>query len=118
MLNKLEQAVEKISESTRDISLILIRHEERIDRSSEANAALIQLINKTENELNSRIEKTVGVVKKQVETNTVEIEDLKKGKWVWVGVMLAVSFFASEFRIFEKINIPLPNVSAEQLRRM
>jgi hypothetical protein len=118
MLNKLEQAVEKISESTRDISLILIRHEERIDRSSEANAALIQLINKTENELNSKIEKTVGVVKKQVETNTVEIEDLKKGKWVWVGVMLAVSFFASEFRIFEKINIPLPNVGAEQLRRM
>jgi archaellum component FlaC len=108
MLNKLEQAVEKISESTRNISQILIRHEERIDRASEANAALIQLINKTENELNNKIEKTVEDVKEQVDANSIEIEDLKKGKWIWVGVVMAVSFFVSQLRIFDNIHLPLP----------
>lgn len=106
MLSKLEQAVEKISESTRDISQILIRHEERIDRASEANAAIIQLMNKTENELKEKIDKTVKDIKEQVDTNSDDIEDLKKSKWIWVGVIAGVSFIFSQFRILDHLHPP------------
>lgn len=108
MLSRLEQAVEKISESTRNISQILIRHEERIDRASEAGAALIQLINKTENELKNNLTTTSESIKEQVDKNTDTIEELKKGKWVWVGIMAASSFFLGQFKVFEYIHFPTP----------
>lgn len=119
MLSKLEQAVDKISESTRDISQILIRHEERIDRASEANTATIQLISKTESELKDRIEKTNEDLKEQVDTNSIAIEDLKRGKWIWVGIVMAVSFLVGQLRIIDHLNFPRqlsPNSRAEYVR--
>lgn len=109
MLSKLEQAVDKISESTRDISQILIRHEERIDRASEANAAIVQLIGKTEAELKEKIDKTIEDVKEQVDTNSLAIDDLKKNKWIWVGIAMAVSFLVGQFRIGDHIQLPKPS---------
>lgn len=103
MLSRLEQAVDKISESTREISQILIRHEERIDRASEANAAVIQLINKTENELKSDLIQKSKDIEERVDKNTVDIEDLRKNKWIWVGIMAASSFFLGQLEVFDTI---------------
>lgn len=103
MLSRLEQAVDKISESTREISQILIRHEERIDRASEANAAVIQLINKTENELKSDLIQKSKDIEDRVDKNTVDIEDLRKNKWIWVGIMAASSFFLGQLEVFDTI---------------
>ena len=103
MLSRLEQAVDKISESTREISQILIRHEERIDRASEANAAVIQLINKTENELKSNLIQKSKDIEDRVDKNTTDIEDLRKNKWIWVGIMAASSFFLGQLEVFDAI---------------
>jgi ElaB/YqjD/DUF883 family membrane-anchored ribosome-binding protein len=103
MLSRLEQAVDKISESTREISQILIRHEERIDRASEANAAVIQLINKTENELKNTLTQKSKDIEERVDKNTADIEDLRKNKWIWVGIMAASSFFLGQMDVFNTI---------------
>ena len=115
MLSKLEQAVEKISESTRNTSQILIRHEERIDRASEANAALIQLISRTETELKGDISKTLEEIKSQ----SKDIDDLKKSKWVWLGIIAASSLFLGQLKMGDYIHIrdnQLPN--AEHTRSL
>jgi len=106
MLSKLEQAVEKISESNRNISQILIRHEERIDRASENNAAIIQLLNKTEMQLKDKVEKSIEDVKEQVDANSINIEDLKKNKWIWVGIVTALSFVFGQLKILDHVNFP------------
>lgn len=106
MLTKLEQAVEKISESTRDISQILVRHEERIDRATETNSAIEKLIEKTETELSNRIDQAEN-----------DIEDLKRNRWIWLGAIIASSFFLSQIRVFEYI-MPPPPSDAEQIREV
>jgi hypothetical protein len=103
MLSRLEQAVDKISESTREISQILIRHEERIDRASEANAAVIQLINKTEHELKNTLTQKSKDIEDRVDKNTTDIEDLRQNKWIWVGIMAASSFFLGQMDVFNTI---------------
>ena len=103
MLSRLEQAVDKISESTREISQILIRHEERIDRASEANAAVIQLISKTENELKNDLTQKSKGIEDRVDKNTTDIDDLKKNRWIWIGVMAASSFFLGQLDVFNAI---------------
>jgi chromosome segregation ATPase len=92
MLSKLEQAVDKISESNQNISRILIRHEERIDRSAEANGSMLQLIEKTEKDLESRIN-----------NNDKEISDLKKTRWIWIGILSASTFFLTQFKIVDRL---------------
>jgi exonuclease VII large subunit len=93
MLEKLEQAVEKISESTRDISQILIRHEERIERSVEVNNSTVQIINRIEKDL----EEDIKGVNIKVNDLSKELDGLKSKQWLWAGVILAVSFFVGYY---------------------
>lgn len=88
MLTKLEQAVDKISESNQNISRILARHEERIDKSNEANTSTLRLIERTETEINTKIS---GLER--------SVEDLKKTRWVFAGVFLAVTFLLPHLNI-------------------
>lgn len=109
MLNKLEQAVDKISESNRNISQILIRHEERIDRSAEANGTMLQLIHKTESELKTEISNHERSIIERFQDNENQLDDLKKTRWIWAGVVIASSFFLSQSRLLDKIfHTPLP----------
>lgn len=99
MLSKLEQAVEKISESNKNISQILIRHEERIDRSSEVNESTLDTVSKIDADLKDRLKAVEG----KVEVNSSSIEDLKKNRWLTMGVVIAASYFLSQFKVFERL---------------
>jgi DNA repair exonuclease SbcCD ATPase subunit len=102
MLEKLEQAVDKISESNQNISLILTRHEERLDRSAEANSSTLRLIERTEAELKEKIS---GIEK--------SLEELKKTRWMFAGIVLAATLFLPHFDLAEKLfetEKPMPQV--------
>lgn len=110
MLSKLEQAVEKISESNQNISQILIRHEERIDRSTEANDAIIEMLNRNEGEFHMEMEKQdkkfedeISKRDKRIEDLFTSLEDLKKNRWVLVGIVLASSFFLGQLKVFDRV---------------
>jgi len=55
MLYKLEQAVEKISESNNNISQILIRHDERIEKVAEDSSDSLKNIEKAKTDLSQEI---------------------------------------------------------------
>lgn len=95
MLDKLEQAVDKISESNQNISLILTRHEERIDRSAEANSSTLRLIERTELEL-----------KEKISNIEKSLEELKKTRWIFAGVILAVTLLLPHLDLAEKFLQP------------
>lgn len=110
MLSKLEQAVEKISESNQNISQILIRHEERIERSSEANDNILAMLNQNEHDFKDEIEKQgkkfneeITKHEEKIKLINTTIEDLKKNRWILLGIALASTFFINQLRIMDKI---------------
>lgn len=109
MLTKLEQAVEKISESNSNISQILIRHEEKIERATEDKDIMYNVIHNNEDRLS-----------KQIETNRAAIQELRNFRWLWAGAILASSFFVSQFKIVEYLMpqqpIPIYEVPNNQVR--
>jgi len=109
MLSKLEQAVEKISESNSNISQILIRHEEKIERATEDKDIMYSVIHGNEDRLS-----------KQIETNRAAIQDLKNFRWLWAGAILASSFFVSQFKVVEYLMpqqpVPIYEVPNNQVR--
>lgn len=77
MLDKLERAVDKISESNQAVALILERHENRLDQVDKSESAILELIK----DLKEKI--------KEIEK---KLEDVAKIKWMTLGcgVVLAV----------------------------
>ena len=77
MLDKLERAVDKISEGNQQVALILERHENRLDQVDKSEAALLELIKDLKDKIKD-IEK--------------KLEEVSQIKWMTLGcgVVLAV----------------------------
>jgi len=76
MLDKLERAVDKISESNQSVALILERHENRLEQSDKADAAIIELIKG----INTKLDKLEK-----------RIDELSKFRWMTVGIATAAT---------------------------
>jgi hypothetical protein len=74
MLDKLERAVDKISESNQNVALILQRHENKLEQSDKADSAIMELIKDVR-------EKMLTIEKK--------VEELSKFRWITIGVATA-----------------------------
>jgi DNA polymerase II small subunit/DNA polymerase delta subunit B len=82
MLDKLERAVDKISESNQTVALILERHENRLEQSERSDQILIGMIQdlKSENkEDNQTIINRIEIVENRT-------SDLAKFKWIATGI--------------------------------
>lgn len=77
MMKKIESAIEKISETSQNISKMLVIHEERIEQTSKADEVIIKMVDdikKTNTEEHS-------TVLKRVETIEETVGDLLKFRW-------------------------------------
>jgi hypothetical protein len=104
MLDKLERAVDKISESNQNVALILERHESRLEQADRADKAIMNLIERVEKKLDDLEER---------------VDSIAKFRWMTVGIATAAAvvigssgFFANLLTdghggaiIQEKINI-------------
>jgi hypothetical protein len=76
MLDKLERAVDKISESNQNVALILERHESRFEQSDRADKAIMSLIERVEKKLD------------ELETR---VDGIAKFRWMTVGIATAAA---------------------------
>jgi hypothetical protein len=84
MLYKLERAVDKITESNHTVSIILERHENRLDNAAQTNELIIKMIE----EVKTSVNKKVSLIEKSV-------EDVSRIKWMVVGVGIASAILAT-----------------------
>ena len=76
MLDKLERAVDKISESNQNVALILERHESRFEQADRADKAIMSLIERVEKKLDA------------LETR---VDGIAKFRWMTVGIATAAA---------------------------
>ena len=88
MLDKLERAVDKISESNQNVALILQRHENRLEQSDKADNAILGLIK----DVKERIEKVEN-----------RVNDLATFRWITVGIATAAAAIISSAGFFGNI---------------
>lgn len=92
MLSKLERAVTTISDNSNRISLILERHEARLEQSDKADEALLKLIDKIENKIDN------------VEDR---VNKLSRFRWVAVGIVASIMVLFKMPDIFSFVKVPL-----------
>lgn len=77
MLDKLESAVEKISESNNRIALILAKHDERIDQNAKSDQLIIKMIEEVK--ASNTVEHKSVISRLESVERTVD--DLMKFRW-------------------------------------
>jgi hypothetical protein len=88
MLDKLERAVDKISESNQNVALILERHESRFEQSDRADKAIMSLI--------ERVEKKLDDLEKRV-------DDITKFRWITIGIATAATIVIGSSGFFANL---------------
>jgi hypothetical protein len=89
MLDKLENAVDKISESNQRIANILTKHDERIDQSIKTDELLVKMIEDVKTK-NSEEHKAVIKRLETVENNIIELSKFKWQAAALVGAAILV----------------------------
>ena len=82
MLDKLERAVEKISEGNNSIAQVLVKHEERLEKSDRADELIIKMLE----EVKTSNTKEHMAVMKRIETVESRVNDLATFRWVATGI--------------------------------
>jgi predicted nuclease with TOPRIM domain len=91
MLDKLERAVATISENSNRVAIILERHESRLNESDKNDAAIMKLIQKVEEKVDS------------VENR---FNDLSRFRWITFGIALAAVTILKAPDIFSNFLTP------------
>ena len=86
MLDKLETAVDKISDANQHIANILTKHDEKIEQSIRTDDLIVKMIEDTKHQNT----KEHGSVIKRLETVEANIAELSKFKWEAAALVGAV----------------------------
>ena len=96
MLDKLERAVEKISEGNQKVALILAKHEEKIEQGIRADELIVKMVDEMR-EANSKehaaVIDRIGIVESK-------ISDLSKFRWITAGVAAAIVIIIGSAEFF------------------
>lgn len=102
MLTKLESAVDKISEGNSRIATILAKHDERIEQSIKTDELIIKMIE----DFRGQNKEDYNNIIKRMEILEKTVEDLKKFKWQFGGVLAVLVVLIAVFNSFIPSFIP------------
>lgn len=104
MIDKLEQAVEKISDSNNKIASILSKHDERIERTLKNDEGFAKQIDELKKENKEDHDRVVT----RIERLELKMDDFVKFRWMSVGVGVVLVLFLSQASNVVSILTPDP----------
>ena len=89
MLDKLERAVDKISEGNNRIAQVLAKHEEKLDQSERADQLLLHMMEEIKENVGGRLD-----------TLESRVNDLATFRWITVGIATTAAVIISSAGFF------------------
>ena len=113
-MNKLEVAIDKMSEASSHISKMLAVHEERLDSVTKTDEMIISMVEAQKEDLQLKLEtikiyseEEVEDIKEKINKFQSDIQELQKLRWVVNGVVIALGItFAAATGFFQWLLTP------------
>jgi vacuolar-type H+-ATPase subunit I/STV1 len=93
IVNRIDDAIDKLSEVSSNLVKMLAVHEERIEQTVKTNDILFKLVEERKKENEKHYERTC----ERIEDLEIKVEEVKKVKWMIVGMGILVAAAASLF---------------------
>jgi len=91
IVNRLDDAIDKLSEVSSNVVKMLAVHEERIEQAVKTNDILFKLVEERKKENEKHYERTC----ERIEELEIKIEEVKKVKWMIIGMGVLVAAASS-----------------------
>ena len=110
MLDKLDRAVNTISENSNRVAVILERHEGKLEESARTDQVIIQMINDLKDQNTKEHEST----KSRIEEIEKKLQELSKFRWITVGIATAAVIIIKSADLFGSIlSLPKPPLTGQ-----
>lgn len=93
IINKLDSAIEKISEVNSNITKMLAVHEERIEQCNKTDDLISKMINDLRDENKEQHEE----VSKRIDKVEEKLQDVSRIKWMTIGTGIVLAVLATAF---------------------
>jgi hypothetical protein len=113
MLDKLESAVDKISEGNNRIATILAKHDERIDQSVKSDQLIIKMVE----DLKDDSQKNCHNVSGRLDNLERKVEEVTKFRWIIAGALIITTFIFSQSSLVIDILTPQPEPAKVEATR-
>lgn len=117
MMERIDTAIQKIGETSQNISQMLAIHNEKIEQCNRTDniiVTMIEDIKKTSKEQHDQISEKLG---KRIEKVEAKIEDLVKYRWIIAGIVVVVSFAISQSSMVVDLLTPNPPPATMQRQK-
>jgi len=91
IVNRLDDAIDKLSEVSSNVVKMLAVHEERIEQAVKTNDVLFKLVEERKKENEKHYERTC----ERIEELEIKIEEVRKVKWMIIGMGVLVATASS-----------------------
>ena len=103
MMGKIDNAIEKISENSRNISQMLAIHNEKIDQCNKLDDVILKMVEElkdTSKEQHDEIKKELG---SRIDTIEVKVDNLSQFRWKALGALGLVTFILAAFPFIKTV---------------
>jgi len=104
LLKKIDEAIQIMGKTSQSISKMLAVHDEKIDQCGKTDEMISKMIDEMKKENRDQHES----VSKTIKALETKVEDLFKYRWIFVGVIIVVTFAVSQSHIVVDILTPDP----------
>jgi hypothetical protein len=102
MMNKIEHAIDAISETNQNISKMLAIHDQRLEQAVRSDEVIIKMITELkqsveseDTDLSDRIDELTDKTHDQLDSINTKIEEIRKIKWMTIGVGVFAAVLAT-----------------------
>tara|TARA_R110000868_G_scaffold367203_1_gene630170 strand:- start:9 stop:434 length:426 start_codon:yes stop_codon:yes gene_type:complete len=96
MMEKIDTAIEKMSDTNQIITKMLAVHDERIDNFSKLDENILRMIQESKDDAKSQHKDIEDRLSARLRTIETKVEDIVKFRWIVVGAALIISFSLSQ----------------------
>lgn len=107
---KLDTAIEKLTDVSSSIKQMLAVHEEKINRAEEIDDELFSQIESRRQELtadikelHSRLNSNTRELRECIQNLANQIKQQERFKWLFIGGAMAIGFFLSNAQVLDKL---------------
>jgi uncharacterized coiled-coil DUF342 family protein len=103
MMNRIDAAIEKISENSQSISQMLAIHNEKIDQCNKLDDVIIRMVEEIKEDSKEQHDEITKKLSVRIDTIEVKVDNLSQFRWKALGALGLVTFALAAFPVIRYV---------------
>jgi uncharacterized coiled-coil DUF342 family protein len=103
MMNKIDAAIEKISENSQNISQMLAIHNEKIDQCNKLDDVILKMVEEIKVDSKEQHDEIRKELNDRIDTIEKKVDNLSQFRWKAIGALGLITFALAAFPVIKSV---------------